>query len=100
VFAVGVAGTGAVGTTAVTISVNAYPLGVTAYGYAGQVMIWGDIVPSQNPSWNAITPSESPGWTVISPATSSSWTPIAPSEDPGYTPITPSQSPNWTQIAA
>ena len=52
--------------------------GVEGTGEAGQVLVWGRIVPNQNPSYNPVTPSSTPSW----------------SDD------TPSQTPGWDDIAA
>lgn len=98
----GIAATGQVGTNRVDIDYFVFPTGVSAavqtnsvfagvvidcdvyvaglqvIGYVGQVLVWGQIVPSQTPDWTEIVPVDSPGWVEIAP----------------------SQSPNWTQIAA
>ena len=82
----GVAGTGAVGTVAVgavvtvtgpsagTASVgtvtsegdaNANVTGLSATGSVGSVLLWGQIIPSQNSQFSAITVSQTPSWTNI-----------------------------------
>ena len=82
----GVAGTGAVGTVAVgavvtvtgpsagTASVgtatsvgdaNANVTGLSATGSVGSVLVWSEIIPSQNSNFSAITPSQTPSWTDI-----------------------------------
>ena len=52
--------------------------GLEATGSVGQVLVYGRIVPNQNPSYSEETPVQSPG----------------------YSEETPSQSPSWTRIAA
>jgi len=39
--------------------------GVAATGGVGQVLVWGSIVPDQNPEYSTVTPSQVPGWTEI-----------------------------------
>jgi len=61
----------------VTGDANVYPDGIEAIGSAGQVFIWNQILPFQNPNYSTITPSQ----------------------NPNYNTITPSQTPNWTEAA-
>jgi hypothetical protein len=74
----GVSGTGEVGSVTVNADANVPVSGLQATGSVGQVLVYGRIVPNQNPSYSEETPVQSPG----------------------YSEETPSQSPSWTRIAA
>jgi hypothetical protein len=78
VFVTGVEATADVGDATVVAKGNVYPAGLQATGNVGQVLVWGTIVPNQNPSY----------------------TPIAPTQTPSWGEETPAQTPNWTNIAA
>ena len=62
---VGFSTTSSVGSVTTTSSAEVSVTGVTATGSIGQVLVWGAIIPSQNPSYSTITPSQSPSWTDI-----------------------------------
>ena len=47
----------------VTGDANVYPDGIEAIGSAGQVFMWSQILPYQNPNYSTITPSQTPNWT-------------------------------------
>jgi len=74
----GVAGTGQVGEVSVEADADVPVTGLSAIGSVGQVLVYGRIVPNQNPSYSEETPVQSPG----------------------YSEETPSQNPSWTRIAA
>ena len=52
-------------------------IGVNATGGVGQGLVYGSIVPSQNPNYTDVTPSQSPTWTEEVPTQSANWTKIA-----------------------
>ena len=68
----------ALGTAAVIGKATIQVTGVQAVGYVGDVLVWGQIVPDQNPNWQPIDDSQSGTWSAIND----------------------SQTPNWTEIAA
>ena len=74
----GVEGTGEVGTATVTAGSDVPVTGLEMTSSVGQVLVYGSIVPNQNPSYSEETPVQSPG----------------------YSEETPSQDPTWTRIAA
>ena len=59
------AATGAVGSLSTTSDANIYPTGVNATGQIGKLLIWGTIIPGQDPSWGAISDSQDPGWQEV-----------------------------------
>jgi len=65
VYVTGVSATGSVGSVSVIAKANVSPTGVAATGQVGQPLVWGRIVPDQNPSYTSINPNQSPGWTEI-----------------------------------
>jgi len=38
------------------------------------VLVWGSIVPSQNPGYNPETPNQSPDWSADTPSQTPGWT--------------------------
>jgi len=74
----GLSCSGIVGSVSTTADANVSLTGVSASGEVGSVLVWGTIVPNQNPSY----------------------TPIAPTQTPSWGEETPAQTPNWTNIAA
>jgi hypothetical protein len=66
---VGVAGTGQVGdvSTLVTADANVDVTGLSATASVTpiQVLVWSDVVPSQNPNYNPINPSSSISWSEV-----------------------------------
>jgi hypothetical protein len=61
----GVEGTGEVGAVTVEADANVFVTGVSATGEVGTPLVWGRIVPNQDPSYTSINPNQSPGWTEI-----------------------------------
>jgi hypothetical protein len=51
--------------------------GVSATGIAGQVLVWGTIVPNQNPGYTPVTPSSTPAWSDETPSQTPGWDDIA-----------------------
>ena len=43
----------------------------------GQVMVYGLIVPAQDPNWVLIDPTQDPNWTEITPSDDPEWTLVA-----------------------
>ena len=43
----------------------------------GQVMVYGLIVPTQDPNWVLIDPTQDPNWTEITPSDDPEWTLVA-----------------------
>ena len=43
----------------------------------GQVMVYGLIIPSQDPNWVLIDPTQDPNWTEITPSDDPEWTLVA-----------------------
>jgi hypothetical protein len=96
----GLAGTGSVGAVTVIAKANVVPTGVAAIGEVGTPLVWGTIVPNQNPSYTPEQPTQSPVWGAIVPNQNPSYTPEQPTQSPGWSSENPSQSPGWTRKAA
>jgi len=75
--AIGSKGTGQVGSANVELNAIINVTGVSATANTAQVLVWGAIVPNQNPSYNPINPSSTPSWTDESPSQSPGWDDIA-----------------------
>lgn len=56
VFPTGLSATGGVGSVTVITEANVFPTGLSAAGRVGPPLVWGKIVPNQNPSYTSITP--------------------------------------------
>ena len=65
----GVSGTGQVGDVSelieIDVDVPVTGLSATALVNSATILVWGGIVPDQNPEYSTITPSQSPGFTEI-----------------------------------
>ena len=59
------AGTASVGAVTSEGDANATVTGLLATGSVGSVLVWGQIIPSQNSQFSAITVSQTPSWTNI-----------------------------------
>tara|TARA_Y100001963_G_scaffold46683_1_gene65775 strand:+ start:57 stop:776 length:720 start_codon:yes stop_codon:yes gene_type:complete len=70
-------------------------MGVVGTGEVGQVLVWGNLEISQDPSYTAITPSQSPSYSTVTPSQSPSYSQVTPSQSPSYSKVTPSQTPSW-----
>jgi len=70
----GVEGTGEVGAVTVVAKANAIVTGVSATGEVGTPLVWGRIVPNQDPSYTPEQPTQSPGWSSETPSQSPGWT--------------------------
>jgi hypothetical protein len=73
----GVAGTGRVGSVRVEADATVNVIGVSAAGQVGQVLVYGKIVPDQNPSYSDVDPSQEPAWSEEAPNQNANWTRIA-----------------------
>jgi hypothetical protein len=79
---------------------NVSPTGVSATGEISKVLVWGRIVPNQNPSYTPINPAQSASFATITPSQSAGYSMVAPSQTPGFAPDEPLQDPLWSSIAA
>jgi hypothetical protein len=70
----GVEGTGEVGAVTVEADANVFVTGVSAAGEVGTPLVWGRIVPNQNPGYTPDQPTQSPGWSSETPSQSPGWT--------------------------
>ena len=70
----GVEGTGDVGAVTVNAGADVPVTGLEGTGGVGQVLVWGRIVPNQNPSYTPEQPTQSPGWSSETPSQSPGWT--------------------------
>jgi hypothetical protein len=70
----GVSATGGVGDVTPAADANVYVTGVSATGEIGKVLVWGRIVPNQNPSYTPDQPIQSPGWNAETPSQTPGWT--------------------------
>jgi hypothetical protein len=91
---------GLVGEVTVVANANAPVTGVSATGQIGPVLVWGRIIPDQNPSYTPITPTQNPSLSQIAPNQNPSYTSITPSSTPSWSDESPSQTPGWDDIAA
>ena len=96
----GLSATAAVGSVVVQADADVAVTGVTAPGQVNAVLVWGRIVPNQNPSYIGEEPSQAPGLSGIVPSQTPSWNATTPSQTPSYGDEAPSQTPNWDDIAA
>jgi hypothetical protein len=58
---------------AVTVSAT----GVSGTGETNGVLVWGLIIPDQDPSYSQISPSQSPSWSSETPSQTPDWIKIA-----------------------
>jgi hypothetical protein len=66
-----------VGAVTVEADANVFVTGVSATGEVGTPLVWGRIVPNQNPSYNPETPSSTPAWSDETPSQTPGWDDIA-----------------------
>ena len=57
--------TSGLGSLTITGTANITLTGVYGTGYVNQLLIWGKIDSSQDPSWSAVDDTQSPDWTDI-----------------------------------
>ena len=96
----GVSATAQVGAVSVTADANVLVSGVSATGRVRPVLVWGKIVPDQNPEYTGVTPSQSPGWVEETASQTTTWQEVEPAQSPSWSEDTATQSPNWNDIAA
>ena len=63
-----------VGAVTVEADANVFVTGVFATGEVGTPLVWGRIVPNQDPSYTPEQPTQSPGWSSETPSQSPGWT--------------------------
>ena len=51
--------------------------GVFGTGHISQLLVWGPIIPGQNPNWTGINDSQSPSWTAVSDSQTPEWEEVA-----------------------
>tara|TARA_R100000935_G_scaffold25663_1_gene45486 strand:+ start:1669 stop:2043 length:375 start_codon:yes stop_codon:yes gene_type:complete len=73
----GLSATGRVGAVEAQNHVDINVTGVLATGSVSGALVYGNIVPDQNPGYTNETPSQSPAWSVEIPSQNASWTRIA-----------------------
>jgi hypothetical protein len=66
-----------VGAVTVEADANVFVTGVSATGEVGTPLVWGRIVPNQNPSYTPVTPSSTPAWSDETPSQTPGWDDIA-----------------------
>ena len=71
------AATGAVGSLTTTSHANIYPTGVVGTGQITSVLVWGKVVPGQDPEWDGVNDSQSPSWGAVDDAQSPGWQEVA-----------------------
>ena len=69
--------TSAVTSVTVTANANAPVTGLSAVSAVGPVLVWGTIVPSQNPGYSTVSPTQTPSYSTVSPAQTPDWNEIA-----------------------
>ena len=61
----GLAATGGLSSVTVTAAADVPVTGLAGTGVTGNVLVWSEINPDQNPSWAETTPNQTPEWTKI-----------------------------------
>ena len=61
----GLSAVSSVGSVTVTANANAPVTGLSAVSAVGSVLVWGTIVPSQNPGYSTVSPTQTPDWNEI-----------------------------------
>ena len=74
--------------------------GVSGITEIGQVLVWGNIEISQDPSYTKITPNQTASYSQVQPSQTPSFSKVTPSQTPSYSLVTPNQSPSWDQQQA
>jgi hypothetical protein len=90
----------AVGTVGTSADANVVLTGFGMTSAVGQVLVWGRIIPGQNPGYQPDIPVQSPTWVGIVPNQNPGYTPEQPMQSPAWSEETVSQSPGWTRTAA
>jgi hypothetical protein len=91
---------GAVGTTATSADATVVLTGFGMTGAVGRILVWGRVIPGQNPSYGPDIPVQIPAWAGIVPNQNPGYTPDQPTQAPAWSDETVSQSPGWTRTAA
>jgi hypothetical protein len=69
--------TSALGSLTVTTHVSIALTGVYGTGAISQILVWGDVVPGQDPEWGVIDDSQSPSWGAIDDSQTPDWQEVA-----------------------
>jgi hypothetical protein len=96
----GLSASGTVGSVTVLISQLVSVTGVAAFGRVSGVLVWGPVLPNQDPNYGPVDPTQVPGWSAVSPSQTPGYAAVAPNQNPGYSSATPDQTPGWTPIAS
>jgi hypothetical protein len=96
----GVQGTGALSSVSIEIDKTVNVTGVSASGFAGNVLVWGNIIPNPGTVWANIGPSQGAGYNPVTTNQTPNWNPINTSQTPNYSVVSTNQTPNWKDIAA
>ena len=89
-----------VGTVTVEANSDVSVTGVAATGAVGSVLVWGDIVPNQDPNYSPEVPAQTPNWNNVVPNQNAGYTSVEPTQSPGWSDESPSQNPGWTRKVA
>jgi len=73
----GVSSTAVVGTVTGTGAATALVTGVAGTTVLANLLVWGNIVPSQDPDYTPTTPSQSASWSGTTPSQSPEWEDVA-----------------------
>ena len=84
----------------ITAGADVTPTGVAASGLITPPLVWGTIVPNQNPSYTPTQPTQTPAFTETTPAQTPSWSAETVTQTPTWTEETPTPpDPNWKNAA-
>ena len=73
----GLSAVSSVGSVTVTANADVSVTGLSAVSSVGSVLVWGTIVPSQNPGYNTVSPTQTPSYGGVSPTQTPDWNEIA-----------------------
>ena len=89
-----------VGEVTVTANADVDVTGLSATGQTTPVLVWGRIVPDQDPEYLPEIPSQTPNWNNVVPNQNAGYTTVEPTQSPGWSDESPSQNPGWTRKVA
>ena len=75
------------------------PLGLSATSGAGNLTVWGDIIPDQVATWSEVTPGQSATWSGVNPDQSAGWVETTPSQSATWSEVAPNQAADWKEVA-
>ena len=70
--------------------------GLSAFGRVGNALVWGVVVPGQDPNYNPLIPSTSAVYSNVTPNQTPSYVGVVPATSTGYSDVTPAQNPIWS----